>query len=217
MRILHGAGLSPFVRKVRVALAEKGLEYQLEPVVPFGVSAEYKKISPLGKIPCYTPKEGVHIPDSSVIIAYLERTETGTPLYPDNPEEFARALFLEEYADSALVAGLAAPFFHRIVAPMFLNQKPDEAAIQNALEVVLPPLLAWLDAEIGSRRFFVGDRLSVADIAIASPFVNFMHGGESIDAAKYPNLSRFLREMHARPSFKALIDEETAFLKRGAA
>ena len=51
MRKVHGVGASPFVRKVRVALAEKGLDYELEPVLPFGASAEFKKISPLGKIP----------------------------------------------------------------------------------------------------------------------------------------------------------------------
>jgi len=216
MRIVHGASLSPFVRKVRVALAEKGLDYQLDPVVPFGVSDEYKKMSPLGKIPCYTPREGVHIPDSSVIIAYLERTEPKNPLYPENPEDFARALFLEEYGDSALVQALSAPFFQRIVAPMFLGQKTDEAVVQNALEVQAPPLFAWLDEQIGDRKFFVADRLTIADIAITSPFVNFMHAGEKLDAAKYPHLARYLDTMLARPSFKAVVEEERAFFNRAA-
>ena len=216
MRVLHGAGLSPFVRKVRVALAEKGIEYELDPLLPFNVSAEHKEMSPLGKIPCYTPRDGVHIPDSSVIIAYLERTQKAAPLYPETPEDFARALFLEEYADSALVAALAVPFFQRIVAPVFLNQKTDDEAIKTALETTLPPLLTWLDAQIGTRKFFVGDRLSVADIAIASPFVNFMHAGESIDAVKYPNLARFLSDTLARPSFKTLVEEEKAFFNRAA-
>jgi glutathione S-transferase len=214
MRILHGASLSPFVRKVRVALAEKGLDYTLDPVVPFGASAEYKKMSPLGKIPCYTPRDGVHIPDSSVIIAYLERTEPKKPLYPDNAEEFARALFLEEYGDSALAQALSTPFFQRIVAPTFLGQQTDDAAIKNALEVQLPPLFAWLDEQIGSRKFLVADRLTIADIAITSPFVNFMHAGEKVDAAKYPNLARYLGEMLERPSFKELVDEERAIFNR---
>jgi glutathione S-transferase len=214
--ILHGAGPSPFVRKVRVALAEKGIPYEHDPVVPFNVSAEYKKKSPLGKIPCFTPKEGVHIPDSSVIIAYLERTHPAKPLYPENPEQFARALFLEEYADSALVQALAVPFFQRIIAPMFLNQKTDDAAIATALETALPPLLAWLEEQLGSKKYFVADRLTIADIAIASPFVNFMHAGESIDAKKYPNLARFLADMHERPSFKACIDEERKLFGRAA-
>ncbi|NIR35171.1 MAG: glutathione S-transferase family protein, partial [Actinobacteria bacterium] len=47
---LHGVNASPFVRKVRVALIEKGIDYELIPVMPMGVSEEFKKISPLGKI-----------------------------------------------------------------------------------------------------------------------------------------------------------------------
>ena len=48
---LYGAPLSPFVRKVRLLLAEKGLDYQLEAIAPFGQPAWYREISPLGRIP----------------------------------------------------------------------------------------------------------------------------------------------------------------------
>jgi glutathione S-transferase len=216
MSVLHGASASPFVRKVRVALREKGIAYELDPILPFNVSDEYRKMSPLGKIPCYTPKEGVNIPDSSVIVAYLERTNRSNPLYPENPEDYARALFLEEYGDSALVAALGTVFFQRIVGPTFLGQKTDEAAVAAALEKQLPPLLSWLDEQIKGKEFFVGNRLTIADIAIASPFVNFMHAGERIDAAKYPNLAAFLDRMLSRPSFKELISEEKALFGQAA-
>jgi glutathione S-transferase len=210
MSVLHGAIVSPFVRKVRVALAEKGIAYDSDPVVPFGVSDEYKKMSPLGKIPCYTPHDGCHIPDSSVIIAYLERKHSDKPLYPSNPEDFARALFLEEYGDSVLVGALGTVFFNRIVGPMFLDQQPDEAAIKNAIENELPPLLEWLEEQIGDNEFLVGDKFSVADIGITSPFVNFGLAGESIDASKYPKLAAYLERNLARPSFNACVDEEKA-------
>lgn len=216
MSVLHGASASPFVRKVRVALREKGIAYELDPILPFNVSDEYKKMSPLGKIPCYTPKEGVNIPDSSVIVAYLERTNRSNPLYPENPEDYARALFLEEYGDSVLVAAVGTVFFQRIVGPTFLGQKTDDAAIAAALEKQLPPLLSWLDEQIKGKEFFVGNRLTIADIAIASPFVNFMHAGERIDAATYPNLAAFLDRMLSRPSFKELIAEEKALFGQAA-
>lgn len=216
MSVLHGVSASPFVRKVRVALQEKGLPYELDPVMPFNVSAEYKKMSPLGKVPCFTPKEGVHIPDSSVIIAYLERTHPDKALYPENPEDYARALFIEEYGDSVLAAAIGTVFFNRIVGPMFMGQKTDEAAIKTALEQTLPPLLAWLDEQIEGKEFFVGGKLSVADIAIASPFVNFMHAGEAVDGAKYPHLAAFLERMHNRPSFKSVIEEERALFGQAA-
>ena len=90
MRIVHGANASPFVRKVRVALAEKGLAYELKPIFPFNVSAEYKKISPLGKIPAYE-EDGKTLADSSVICAYLERAHPEPALYPSDPYEYGRA------------------------------------------------------------------------------------------------------------------------------
>jgi glutathione S-transferase len=210
MAVLHGAIASPFVRKVRVALAEKGIAYESDPIMPFGVSEDYKKISPLGKIPCYTPHEGCNIPDSSVIVAYLERTNTDNPLYPENPEDFARALFFEEYADSALVAAVGSVFFQRVVGPLFMNQETDEAVIADALENQVPPLFAWLEEQIGDNEFLVGGKFSIADIGIASPFVNFGHAGESVDAGKYPKLAAYLDRIHSRPSFKACIDEEKA-------
>src|SRR5262245_53775788 len=216
MSVLHGASASPFVRKVRVALREKGIAYELDPILPFNVSDEYRKMSPLGKIPCYTPKQGVNIPDSSVIVAYLERTNSNRPLYPENAEDYARALFIEEYADSALVTALGTVFFQRIVAPTFLGQKTDEAAVANALEKQIPPLLKWLDEQTEGKEFFVAGRLTIADITVASPFVNFMHAGEKVDAAKYPNLAAFLDRMLSRPAFKELIAEEKALFGQAA-
>ena len=106
--ILHGAPLSPFVRKARVALAEKGVDYELDPLVPFGVADEYKKLSPLKKIPCW--EEGdFALPDSSAIVAYLERIQPEPSLYPQDPKQFARALWYEEYADTKLAEVCTTP------------------------------------------------------------------------------------------------------------
>lgn len=58
----------------------------------------------------------------------------------------------------------------------------------------------------------VAGRFSVADIAVASPFVNLMHGGERVDASRWPKLAAYLEAVHARPSFRALIEEETQAL-----
>ena len=67
-----GGGVSPFVRKVRATLAEKGLDYTFEPINPFAPPAGWREISPLGKIPAF--KDGDRtLNDSSVICAYLEK------------------------------------------------------------------------------------------------------------------------------------------------
>src|SRR5258708_28903697 len=91
MPILYGTFGSPFVRKVVVALGEKGIAFDHDPVLPFGPTPEYRKISPLGKIPAFRDGDRT-LADSSVIIAYLERTHPEPALYPSDPYEFARAV-----------------------------------------------------------------------------------------------------------------------------
>ena len=123
--IIHGVNASPFVRKVRVALIEKNIPYALKPQMPFGQPPEYMKISPLGKIPCLQDGDYA-LPDSSCIIAYLERTNPKPALYPEDPKEYGRALFLEEYADSKLVETLGPVFFQRVVRKVIFKQESDE-------------------------------------------------------------------------------------------
>ena len=207
MPTLHGVGLSPFVRKVRVALAEKGIEYEHVPVVPFGQPEEYFKISPLGKIPCLTDG-GWALPDSSCIIAYLERVQPDPALYPADPKAFGRALWYEEYADTKLVDAATTVFFQRFVRPNFFKEEPDEDLVKKSLEETLPPIFDYLEAELGDRDVLVGSHFSIADIAVASPIVNMKHAKATIDASRWPNLAAFVERVHARPSFKGLIEEE---------
>ncbi len=207
MPTLHGVGLSPFVRKTRVALAEKNIQYEHIPQVPFGQPPEYFKISPLGKIPCLTEGDWA-LPDSSCIIAYLERTHPEPALYPSDPKEFGRALWYEEYCDTTLVNVLTTVFFQRFVRPKFFQQEPDDEIIQKALTEEIPPVLDYLEGEIGDQAFLVGSHFSIADIAATSPFVNFTHGKETVDAGRWPKVAAYVERIHSRPSYKAIIEEE---------
>jgi glutathione S-transferase len=208
MPVLHGVSLSPFVRKVRVAMAEKSIAYEHVSVLPFGQTDEYRKKSPLGKIPCYEDGDYV-LPDSSAIIAYLERIHPEPALYPSDPEEFGRALWYEEYSDTKLTDTLAPIFFQRFVQKNFFQQEPDEELVAQKLEEA-GPLFDYLDGEIGDREVMVGKYFSIADIAIGSIFLNFEYGSERIDAGRWPELAAYVARLHARPSFKGLIEQEKA-------
>jgi len=205
---IHGASASPFVRKVRVALAEKGIPYTLVPVVPFGVSPEFLRMSPLGKIPVL--KDGDYtLPDSSCIVAYLERVQPEPALAPRDPKQFGRALFLEEYADTRVVETLGPVFFERFVKVRLMNGKADEARCREQIDVKAPPVFDWLEAQAPDGDGIVGGRFSLADIAVASPFVNYRHVGERVDARRWPRLAAYLERVWSRPSFKGVIEEET--------
>ena len=95
-----------------------------------------------------------------------------------------------------------------------LRQQPDEAAVAAVLRDKIPPIFDFLEKEIGTKHFFVGDMFSIADVSMGSMFVNFEHAGETVDAKRWPNLARYVAAIHARPSFKALIDEERPICER---
>ena len=207
---IHGVNASPFVRKVRVVLVEKGIDYELVPVMPIGVSAEFKQISPLGKVPCLEDGDYA-LPDSSCIVAYLEKLQPVPSMYPDEAKAFGRALWYEEYADTKLIESVMACFFQRIVRGKIMKQEPDEDAVRTCLEELAPPVFDYLESEVGDGEGIAG-RFSVADVAIGSVFVNWRHAGEVVDASRWPRLAAYVERVHARPSFKGLIEEEQAAL-----
>jgi glutathione S-transferase len=204
---LIGAHASPFVRKVRVFLAEKGLAYEHEPLVPFNVPPEYKKISPLGKIPALV-HDGRALPDSSVICAYLERIQPRPALYPSDPYDYGRALWFEEWGDGGLVAQCSGVFLERFVKARIFKQEPDEKLVEEIVTKRMPGLFDYLEGELGDREWLVANRFSIADIGAASPFVNFAHVGIRPDAARWPRIGAWLERAWSRPSFKDCIEEE---------
>ena len=214
---LYGAALSPFVRKVRVVLAEKGLEYKHDPVSPFAPPEEFLAISPLKRIPVLRDdSEGpdATLPDSSAICAYLERKHPSPALYPRQAFAYGRTLWYEEYADSDLVQMLGGGMFRPTVIAKLMKKEPDFALANDTWATKAPRFLDYFEKELNGRPHFIGDALTLADIAIASPFVNAAHAGFAPDAARYPGLVRFLKTMHARPSFATCIAEERKMLTR---
>lgn len=205
MPTLHGVNLSPFVRKVRMALAEKGIAHDQEQVVPFGVSDEFRKLSPLGKIPVYQDGDLV-LPDSSVIIDYLEHTEPSPSLYPSDPAQRARALWYEEYGDTAVTGALTTPFFQRFVRKNFFQQEADEDVVRNCLENEVPPVFDYLEGELGDHDYLVGGKFSIGDIAVTTAFVNFKIGGETVDAERWPKLAAYVERVFSRPALKGVVE-----------
>jgi len=207
MSIVFGLNASPFVRKVRVALAEKNIPYELKPVFPGDADPAFRKMSPTGKIPAFKDGERT-LADSSVICAYLERAHPTPALYPQDPYDYARALWFEEYGDSALIGVVGAKvFFEKFVAPFFLKRPTNQEVVDKAVSEEVPVLCEYLEGQL-TGDFFVGKQLSIADIGIASPFANYRHAGYEVDAARFPKLAAFLKRVHARPSFAACLEEE---------
>lgn len=209
--IVYGASLSPFVRKVQVVLAEKGLDYKLDQVNPFSPPPEFASISPLKRVPAFRDTdvpEPNTLPDSSIICDYLEHKFPTPALYPADPFQRARALWFEEYADSQMAQNLVRAFFFERIVKKMIRQETDEAICEKAKNKTMPAVFDYLEREVGKNEFLIGGKFSIADISICTMLVNLEHAGEPVDAAKWPHLAAYAKRIHARPSFKSLIDIE---------
>ncbi len=214
--ILYGASMSPFVKKVLVFAAEKGIELELKPLGLGNQDPEFREASPFGKIPGFRDGDFA-ISDSTAIVTYLDALRPDPNLVPADPRARARTIWWEEFADTIFSACGSKLFFNRIVAPRFLGRPGDEAIATAAETQELPPLLDYLEGQIPASGFLVEDRLTLADIAVASPFVNLRHVGHSLDAARHPKLVAYLDAILERPSFKRWIDKEVRFFEKTAA
>jgi glutathione S-transferase len=216
--VVLGVGASPFVRKVRSFLLEKGQNAAHDPVNPFAPPEGWREISPLGRIPALRDGEHV-INDSSVICQYLERRFPEPPLYPADDLAFARALWIEEFMDGGVVPILGPKLFLPLVVRPLLTGKPadeaTEAAAQEAWNKELAPLFDYLERTLGEREWFVGERITIADLSVACPFVNARWAGFAPARARWPRLRGFLERVWKRPSFAPLIaEDEPVFGKR---
>ncbi len=215
MPTVHGIPLSPFVRKVRVALIEKGIAHDVVPTVPLPPANDepaFRRMSPLGKIPAYEDGDFA-VSDSTIIIDYLE--DQGPKLIPASGAERARALWLEEFADSKFADNVGAVFFNRVVAPNLLNQEGDQAAIDAAI-ATLPEIFDYLEAELGDGEYLAGGRFTVADIATGSMLRQHQLAGESVDAGRWPKLAAYAERVLSRPSFKSAAEAENEILSGNA-
>lgn len=204
---IHGVPFSAHTRKVIVAALEKGIPYEIVPVIPLTPPAGWQELSPLGLIPIIQDGEFT-LADSTAICQYFDRAYPGPSLYPGDARQFARVVWMEEFVDSGLAPHvLRGLLMQRVFAPKFLGKAPDEALIQASLTQMIPARFGYLEQALRGD-WFVANAFSMADIAVASILMNFHFAGEAVDASRYPKLAGFLARALARPSFRKALQAE---------
>ena len=206
MKII-GSYVSPYVRKVLVCMELKGLDYEVDPITPFFGNDEFRRISPLRRIPVLIDQDLV-LTDSTVIAEYLEERYPEPALMPKEPKERARSRWLEEFADSRLgdvfIWGL---FYPRMVHPRVWGEAGDQQRIDNALATDIPAALDYLECQLPESGYLFSD-IGLADIAIASFFRNGSYAGFDPDPARWPRTARFVALVLSHPAFVRIYDLE---------
>lgn len=208
MITLHGTSGSPYVRKVQLVLALKGLSFEQTQQMPFTKDLEFQKISPLGKIPALQDGE-ITLCDSAVICEYLEDAYPENPVYPTDHVNKAKARWFENLGGnraSELASGI---FFQRFMRPMVLKQESDEVLVEKIINKQLPPLLDYLESQVPSEGFLFGP-LGVADISLVSSFINAGYANYSVDASRWPLFTGFIQRVTSHEVVKPLLETEAA-------
>ena len=196
---LIGATTSPYVRKVRVVMAEKKLDYQFVEEDVWAADTIIMQSNPLGKVPCLVMEGGEALFDSRVIVEYLDTLSPVGKLIPAVGRERAEVKTWEALADGVLDALILA----RLEANWGGRTKAQRS--QNWIDRQLAKAHASLKAMsqgLGDKPFCAGIYLSLGDIAVgcALGYLDFRFG--DIDwRSDHPNLAKLHEKLMQRPSF----------------
>lgn len=195
---LIGSLTSPYVRKVRVVLAEKKLDYHLELENVWAADTTIQKLNPLGKVPCLIMEDGYAMQDSRVIVEYLDAVSPVCKLLPPNGRERADIKCWEALADGVLDAAVLVRL-ERTLRPQ--AQQSEEWIARQLKKVELG--LQSMSERLGENSFCAANHYSLADVAVGCclGWLSFRFPEIGWRDA-HPNLARLYDKLAERPSFK---------------
>jgi glutathione S-transferase len=201
--LIVGNYLSPYVRKVLLALELKGIAYEIDPIVPFFGNDAFSKLSPLRRIPVLVDGDLV-LTDSTVISEYLDDLKPEPRLYPADIRDRARARWLEEFADTRMGDVFIWHFFAQIAVRRGVwGEDPDKALIERTQKEEMPAVLDYLEAEAPADGFRFS-ALSMADMAPACMLRTAAYTRFQVDAARWPKTAAWMERTYAAAPFEKL-------------
>ena len=209
---VHGFPLSPFVRKVHVIAAEKGIAIEMVLGKPGEPSDEFLAASPFRKIPALQDGDFM-LCDSTAIVTYLDAVQPEPPIAPGTAQQRAKAIWFEEFADTILVAAGGKVLFNRFVGPKLLGMPGDEAVAEQGLKDLVP-VLDYLEGQAPTEGWLAGGDFSVGDVAVAVAFRSLGYIGLEPDAATHPHTAAWYERVKARPSWQQVAALEAKVMER---
>lgn len=193
---LIGSLTSPFVRKVRVVLAEKKIDYEFEIDSPWSPDSHIPDINPLGKIPVLVLDDNSPLFDSRVIVEHIDNVTPNAKLFPVPNRERTEVKRWEALADGISDAAAAAFLEARRPAG-----ERSSTWIERQNDKIVRGL-RFMAAELGEQPYCMGTHLSLADIAVGAALGYLVFRFPEIEwREQYPNLARLYDKLMQRPSF----------------
>ncbi|UVW28484.1 glutathione S-transferase N-terminal domain-containing protein [Massilia sp. H6] len=195
---LIGSVTSPFVRKVRVVMAEKKLDVSFEQQNVWVPETTIQELNPLGKIPCLVMEDGSTLYDSRVIVEYLDTVSPVCKLLPASGRERTDVKVWEALADGVLDAAVLVFLERRERAP----EEQSAKWIERQLGKVHAGLSA-MSGKLGESAYCMGTHYTLADVAVGCALGWLALRFPDIDwRGDYPNLARLHDKLSERASFR---------------
>ncbi len=200
---LIGTLTSPYVRKARVVLAEKKIEYDFEIDSPWNADSAVPGFNPLGKVPALVLDDDTVLFDSRVIVEYLDNVTPNNKLMPAPNRERTLVKRWEALADG--ICDAAALAFLEGKRPAKLQDKSWVARQRTKIT----QSLEFMSEELGENAFCMGTHLSLADLAVACALGYLAFRFPDIEWQEaHPNLARLYEKLMQRPSFAETVPKD---------
>ena len=204
MRTLYHLWLSPFCRKIRIALAEKGLDFELKAENLWERRDAFLALNPAGEVPVLVEENGPTVIDSNAICEYLDETHPEPPLYPGDAAARAEVRRLVAWFDGKFNREVTENLVGEKILKRFLRLgEPDSRAIRAGRTNIQVHLqyIAWLTER---RTWLAGDTFSLADIA-ASAHVSAVDYLGDVPWDNFEAAKIWYARVKSRPSFRAIL------------
>lgn len=200
---LIGSHTSPYVRKVRIVLAEKKIEYDFVIDSPWLADSTVPNVNPLGKVPVLLLDDETPLFDSRVIVEYIDNVTPNNKLFPAPNRERTEVKRWEALADGLCDAAVAALLEGKRPAN---EQSPDWIARQNDK---ITRTLSFMAESLGEKTFCMGTHISMADIALGTAlgYLGFRFPGIAWHE-DHPNLARLYDKLMLRASFAETVPKD---------
>ena len=204
MMRLIGSLTSPYVRKARIVLVEKRIEYNFDSDDPWSDQTRVPDANPLGKVPVLVLEDDSTLFDSRVIVEFLDSVSPISRLIPANNREKIEVKRWEALADGVLDAAVAVVLERKRPA-----KQKSEAMIKRQMDKIGRGV-AVMARDLGEKPWCTGNALTLADIAcgVALGYLDFRHS--TFDwRVQHANLARLALKLAERPSFADTAPRET--------
>lgn len=207
MRVVYHLPLSPFARKVRLALAEKKLEFELRVERVWERRENFLAINPAGDVPVLIDDDGTILADSVAITEYLEETVPQPALHGQDAKERAEVRRLVAWFDRKFNAEVTDNLVgEKVVKRMQRIGGPDTLAIRAGI-MNIGYHLQYISFLVERRNWLAGERLSFADLTAAAHLSCVDYLGD-VPWAKYEEAKNWYARIKSRPSFRPLLADQ---------